>query len=83
MRQLFLMEGFFPIRQFKHFPAAVKSVIHFAFFYILTPRFLKHLPQRFPLQKTLRFTLLFLFCVLHTLQRSRNRLFRNNFRFPE
>ncbi len=77
------MEGFFPIRQFKHFPAAVKSMVFLTFFNVITPRFLKHLPQRFPLQNTRCFTLLFLFCVLHMLPCSRLRRFRYNFRFPE
>ena len=80
-RQLFLMEAFFPIRQFKHFPAAVKNVVFLTFFNVITPRFLKHLPQRFPLQNTRCFT--FLFCVLHMLPCSRIRRFRNNFRFLE
>ena len=80
-RQLFLMKAFFPIRQFKHFPAAVKSVVRLAFFNVITPRFLKHLPQCFPLQNTRRFTLLFR--ILHILPRSRLRRFRNNFRFLE
>ena len=75
------MEGFFPIRQFKHFPAAVKNVVFLTFFNVITPRFLKHLPQRFPLQNTRCFTLLFR--ILHILPRSRLRHFRNNFRFLE
>ena len=82
-RQLFLMEGFFPIRQFKHFPAAVKSMVRLAFFNVITPRFLKHLPQRFPLQNTRCFTLLFQFCFPHMFLHHLLRHFRNNFRFLE